>query len=76
VAAAKISQQHPLQAAEGLAIISPLQRKRCLIDERSEGKKGVDEIVVKLHNLSSLLLTNTTIRNDAARQYRILIFKN
>jgi len=29
-----------------------------------------------LHNLSSLLLTNTTIRNDAARQYRILIFKN
>jgi hypothetical protein len=66
VAAAKISQPNPLQAAGGLAIISPLQRRRRLIDERSEGKKGVDEIVVKLHNLSSLLLTNTTLRNMAA----------
>jgi len=34
--------------------------------QQSEGKEGVDEMVVKLHNLSSLLLTNTTIRNDAA----------
>jgi hypothetical protein len=44
--------------------------------QRSEGKKGVDEIVVKLHTLSSLLLTNTTLRNKAASATPNKFFKN
>jgi len=44
--------------------------------QRSEGKEGVDEILVRLHNLSSLLLTNTTLRNKAASAVPNKFFKN
>ena len=58
----KNDRKQALRAHDSVAIISPLQRKRSLIDERSEGNEGVDEMYETLHTLSSLLLTNTTIR--------------
>jgi hypothetical protein len=42
----------------------------------SEAKKEVDDKRETLHNLSSLLLANTTIRNAASKQYRIRFFNN
>ena len=41
-----------------------------------KSEKEVDGKRETLHNLTSLLLTNKTIRDNAARQYRTKFFNN
>jgi hypothetical protein len=62
------------RAAVCYSLVPPTQKQPYGSD--SEGKEGVDELSETLHNLTSLLLTSTTLRQDAARQYRIPFFNN
>ncbi|QOY95156.1 hypothetical protein IM543_04510 [Massilia sp. UMI-21] len=52
----------PLPTSTKFAIVSFLRCTALLFKQRQRKRQGVDELSEALHNLASLLLTNTTLR--------------
>jgi hypothetical protein len=69
-----VANKSPCQTAAAFAIVRLPQKRGCLKRD-SAVKKRVDEKRETLHNLTSLLLTNTTLRN-AQQAVPNKLFKN
>jgi hypothetical protein len=57
-----VPQERSLRPGARFVIVSLLRRQRSFTAAKAEENEGVDELSETLHNLSSLLLTNKTIR--------------